>query len=871
MKKRKLLSTIVLTSFLIAGAYFILLDVNSPQTKEEKDTRSVRTSGAGKSLDIWSFERSYPNNDIPTSRFLAAFEEKRLKEQNKSTRLPGQWESLGPENIGGRTLALAFHPTDPDIIFAGSASGGLWKTTTQGVGRFAWEYVPTGFPILGVASIAIDQNDPDIILIGTGETYGSPFAEPGTISRVTRGTYGVGILKSTDGGDTWTQVLTFPMNQLKGVHDIEINPQNSLEIFATATDGLFRSLDGGNNWTLVFSPVNVRDVEIDPNDGNIIYLTQGNLNTAMVPQGNGIFKSIDKGNNFTELVDPGLLTLWDGMAKLTIDPVNSNILYASIQEAFATGTTSGGIFKSSDAGSTWTRINGQNIAQFQGWYSHDVAVNPANPSEIMAAGINVWKSTDTGSNFVQKSTNSWSFEQISVQTPEGGPDYVHSDVHGIYYHPLVPNKVFFASDGGVFSSIDGGETFVTHNGGLQTSQFYADMGSSTTSSGLIIAGAQDNATYIYKGTPSWYRVIGGDGMSAAVRPDDDQTIFGSFQNLGIQKSTDQGDTFINSQPLLGNEGRAFSAPYVIAPTNNDIMYAGATFLWKNVVGGTSADWAPTSAQAVDGTNFIVKIAVSPLNPDVVVLATAPDPFFGSGTPKIFKSSDGGQNFTDITAGLPNRVCKDIEFDPSDDSIVYTTFSGFGTGHVFKTTDFGTNWSAIDTGLPDVPTNTIAIDPMNVDDVYVGNDLGVYYSDNGGTSWEVFSDFLPEAVMIYDLNTSSPNRKLRIATHGHGIWQRSFVNDALSVSDFNETQNSFIMYPNPANDFVNINIDSNSPFVDGNLEVFTNLGQIVTNTNVNSIKSLSNEIKLNLSGFAAGTYFVRLTSGENSVTRQLIIE
>ncbi len=180
---------------------------------------------------------------------------------NRSISIEGEWESLGPKNIGGRTLSLAFHPTDESIMYAGSASGGLWKTTSKGFGEDAWEKVPTGFPVLGVATIAINQSNPDIIIIGTGETYGEGFAEPGTVNRLTRGTYGIGILKSSDGGNNWEHVLQFNEEDIKGVQDIEINPQNPEEMYAATTDGVYQSLDGGDTWSLIFTQSNCIDIE----------------------------------------------------------------------------------------------------------------------------------------------------------------------------------------------------------------------------------------------------------------------------------------------------------------------------------------------------------------------------------------------------------------------------------------------------------------------------------------------------------------------------------------------------------------------------------------------------------------------------------
>lgn len=859
---------------LCVGALLLFTGIPGDNTAEESHSYEhykATTSGAGESMDMWAFERAYPNDDIPVSRYALAFEEQKRLTAQRSYSVDGEWESMGPENIGGRILCLAFHPTDEDVIFAGSASGGLWKTTSQGVGRDAWEQVPTGFPVLGVGAIAIDQNDADVMYIGTGETYGVSIAEPGIVNRLTRGTYGIGILKTIDGGASWTHVLQFDADAIKGVQDIEISNQNSNEIFAATTDGVYRSLDAGANWSLVFTQPNCIDVEIDPTDGDVIYVSQGNFNFGLDPTLSGLFKSTNKGNTFSELLDPGLLTAWSGNAKLTIDPGNANTIYASIQVGwFNTGaTTPAGVFRSTNGGSTWANINNQNIAFWQGWYSHDIAINPNNTSEIINVGLDAWKSTNTGNTFTQKSVwQNWDFGQILVDVPEGGPDYVHADIHAVYYHPLVNDKVFFATDGGVFSSDDGGETFVTHNGGLQTTQFYANMGSSASDPNFCIGGTQDNASYIWRGDPSWWRVIGGDGMSASVRQDDDDIVFGSAQGLNIFKSVNNGNTFVGRAPtLVANDFTAFSAPYEIAPSDNDIMYAGATFLYKST--DAAENWAAISPQAVDGTNMILKIAVSHQDPDVLYLTTAPDPFSGTIPPKVLKSEDGGLSFSTMS-GLPDRLCKDIEFDPLNDLVAYAVFSGFGTDHVYRTTNGGTTWSAIDNGLADVPTNTILIDPLNTDNLYLGNDLGVFFSDDSGTTWQDFNDLLPEATIAMDLNMSSAARKVRVATHGHGMYQRDFVNDPLAVNDL-ELTTAITLYPNPASEQVYIDIPLSEAMDKVVVEVFNVLGQHLVTLHDDELPSGSNTITWNeLQRVEAGVYFIRIQTNKGRISKSFIV-
>ena len=587
-------------------------------TPQDQQQEAPRTSGAGIALSEWAFERAYPNENLPMDQFLQGFETHKALLANGAQRQNGDWESLGPENIGGRTLCLAFHPNDEDIIFAGSASGGLWKTTTQGVGRFAWEPIPTGFPVLGVASIAIHPGNPNVMMIGTGETYAVGYAEPGTVNRLTRGSYGIGILRSEDGGASWNHVLEFAQDEIKGVQDLEFNPSNPGEVYAATTDGVYQSLDSGQSWDLIHPVANAIDIEIDPTDGDILYVSQGNLNFNQDPSLVGIYKSVDKGASFTELSDPVLPSSWSGNAKLTLDPSNSSVIYASIQNWFEqSSTTPLGVFKSEDGGASWTHLNDQNVALWQGWYSHDLAVNPENPNELQYVGINTWVSTDGGQDFDQWSGNTWTMGEVPVGIPEGGDNYVHSDVHGVYYHPI-NNKVFFASDGGVFVSDDGFMPFTTLNGGLQTTQFYADMGSSATNPNFAIGGTQDNASYVYRGNPSWWRVIGGDGMSAAVNQEDDQIVFGSSQRLNIRRSTNGGFNYASVSPfLVSGDFTAFSAPYELAPSDQNIAYAGGTYVYKATDGvQNGGSWSAVSNGPVD-SNPIIKIAIAPDNPDLL--------------------------------------------------------------------------------------------------------------------------------------------------------------------------------------------------------------------------------------------------------------
>lgn len=842
------MKTFTISSLLLLVAFiFSCNSSNAPIPLHE-----LSQSGAGYAMDQWAFTRAYPSGKIPTEEFEQAFWQKEA-EINFRGPEDNNWEALGPKNIGGRTLCLAFHPTDTSIIYVGSASGGLWKTTTNGRGVNAWERVPTGFPALAVSAIEIDPNNPDVMYIGTGEVY-SAFGSsaPGIVNRFTRGSYGIGILKTIDGGTTWQKIMDWEYNDLKGVQDLALNPLNPNTIFAATTDALFRSEDAGETWTAVNNVIMATDVLINPADTNIIFVAHGNLDVNVTGY-TGIYRSTNGGDSFTELTN-GLPANFTGKTLLDISPSDTDILYASIQNFSANGnTTPHGIFKTEDGGDTWAQVNNQNVALWQGWYSHDIAVKPDDPNTIIHTGVDVYKSTSGGQNLTQKTIWSlWQFGQVPVGGPEGPFNYVHGDIHRAYYHPQFHNQVYLVSDGGLFVSEDNGESWEGRNGGYQTAQFYANFGNSTTDSLLAIGGMQDNSTAIYVGDDAWIRVLGGDGMSAAINPENDSIMYGSSQLLGLNRSTNRGQNFFNSTAGIPNEPRAFNSPFEIAPSSPNIMYAGTVRLFKSINQGIL--WFATTANTLDGNNVIINMAVSPSDASLVYLATAPDSFFPESPAKLFKTTDGGATFTQLS-GLPNRIISDIAFDPIDNNIIYVTLSGFNTDHVFKSTDGGENWTSIDNGLPNVPTNSIVVDPEFPQGLYIGNDIGVYFSPDGGDNWELYSGDLPDAIMVIHLSLSESNRKLRVATHGNGVYQADLVDLTVGTDpDVDQLEVKLQQnYPNPVKSFTAIEFE---------LSEAAQVSLILYNASGEEIQQLANnfylagrhQLEINLSKLPAGVYY-----------------
>ena len=227
---------------------FALLTTCSRTPKGGADKDEHSPSEAGAAFKMWGMARTFPDGHFYTEKYAEAMAQMRLAAQMRGER-SNTWEAIGPKNIGGRTLYLAVNPLDTNILWAGSASGGLWKSTTAGRGETAWERVETGFPVLGVSAIALDPSDPNIVYAGTGEVYNLENSTPNVAIRTTRGTYGIGILKSTDGGATWAKSLDWSYGDLRGVQDIKINPLRPATVYAATTEGLLR-----RRWDVIYPP-----------------------------------------------------------------------------------------------------------------------------------------------------------------------------------------------------------------------------------------------------------------------------------------------------------------------------------------------------------------------------------------------------------------------------------------------------------------------------------------------------------------------------------------------------------------------------------------------------------------------------------------
>lgn len=876
MKQAIYLFTVIL-AFISLSIYIHLNHLGvGGQSKEKKKG----ASGAMESLQWMSQIRAFPDVDIPHDKFYKAFEysSSELTQLNDNPG-SGSWTCIGPNNIGGRSNAIAIHPVDTSIVFIGSASGGLWKSTTGGIGASAWTIVNTGFPSSAVSAIAIDPANPNVMYIGTGENYGYQYSNYGLDIRVTRGMYGIGILKTTNAGTTWTKALDWSYSNQRGVWDVIINPKRTNTIYAATTEGVYKSINAGSSWTQVLNYKMAMDLLINPVDTNILYASVGNL-SSYVPNANvGIYKTTNAGLNWTKL--SGGLPTWTGKAMLEMYKGNPNYIYAHIANDPSTNTYVG-YYKSTNGGANWTVGSTSVPSGNQGWYNQGHIVKTNDPNAILVGTINVEKSTNGGTSFSTKSSwNSWNSGATPPGQPEGPSNFVHADVHFFATNPKDPNKIYIAADGGLYRTNDFGETFYSCNGGYVTSQFYASLGNSYLDSVFCLGGMQDNRSAFYQGTTAWYKTFSGDGTCSQVNSQNTNICYTAYHNGYLSKSTNKGVSWNASvssppgaYPTSGYEANyCFNMPYVCCVSNPNVLYAGGSSMYKSTNAGSSwtLQYSFTDQKALS-------IAVSSTSTDTAYVGVLPTTSILIAA--IYRTTNGGTTWTwtDISGGIvPNRYPTRIHVNQYKSKEVYVTFGGFGTAHVIKSTNAGINWINITGNLPDVPTQSVVVDPVYPQNVYVGNDLGVYVTTNGGTNWYEYRTGMPYA-LVFDLTIVKVSRKLRATTHGNGIWERKLVSNPIAVqNNSTEIPKEYKLYqnfPNPFNPVTTIEFDI--PATNGKtgfvkIEIYDMLGKIISTLVNENLSTGSFSVNYDASSLATGAYiYSLLVNNEQIATKRMVL-
>lgn len=689
----------------------------------------------------WVFfeERAYPNNFIPDGAYLNSFLEKQqMKENSLNRRDDIVWTSLGPTpgfyfsygNISSRIVTAAYHPTNTDILYVGPANGGVWRTTNGGEN---WTPLSDNEPSLSMGALAIDPLNPNIIYAGTGEaTYsGASY-------------YGAGLLKTTDAGETWTNIRTGLPNSTY-FSRLHIRPNKNDELIAAlGNSGLYRSTNFGESWFQVLSG-RCDDVMYTPT-GDTVFV---------IGSGTGIRRSIDGGVTFQ--------TFSSGITLGTRNHFDLCLSNPAFMVAVTHSSSSVTVYRSTNYGINWTST-ASGLQGSQAWYDLYIKIHPKNPNYVFLGTIDCYRSTDGGINFTNI-TNGYS----------GGS--VHVDHHNLFFHPTDDNTIISLNDGGIWRSTNLGNTFQNLNAGLTLTQFYR-IASSPFNPSRILGGTQDNGTQQTFSAINWAAAFGGDGGEVCFNPFDQNFIIGETQNGGLRRTTNGGSTWVTATTgITTSEAVAWVAPIIHHPTISGTFYVARQRVYKSINNG--GNWTAISGN-VNGTSAIREMAISFTNPDLL---------YATSSSRVYRSLDGGVNWELKSTGLPNKTASSIYVHPENQDIAFVTFLGFGGSKVYKTTNKGESWISINGNLPDTPTSDILIYPFNPDHVYfLATDIGVFLTEDGGTTWTDIDNGLPNTV-IKHLDYSLLTNTLRAGTHGRGVYEAYIgINVPVELTSFNLFEN-----------------------------------------------------------------------------------
>jgi uncharacterized protein (TIGR03437 family) len=688
----------------------------------------------------------------------------------------GQWTSIGPTAVNGgngvawsgRVTALAVDQHNANVVFLGAADGGVWKTTDGGN---TWTALTDSQPSMAVGSIAIDPQNSSVVYVGTGEANNcSPCY------------YGAGLLKSTDGGATWTNIMA-PFADSTGragkIASIAVSPVNSQLLLAAVNatlpayqggnlsipSGIYRSTDAGATWSVVagaghpgshvlFNPVNPTQA---------FATVSGAYGTQAPSTALGVFVSNDSGVTWTASNGAGSNVIplaGAGRIDLALAPSSPQVLFAAVSNANATAGNLLGLYKSTDGGANWSQLtNTPDYCVNQCWYDNVLAVDPTNPSIVFAGGIyNLWRSMDGGQN--------WS----SITNGSNGQT-LHVDHHALAF-AAGATRLYDGNDGGVWSTSTpeaASIAWTNLNSTLTITQFYPSLSINPGNLNIAFGGAQDNGTETYSGNLAWQYTTCGDGGWTAIDPSQTSTIYASCQNIMIEKSTTGGAGWsLVSNEISQNDRSAFIPPLVMDPSNPLRLYFGTYRLWQTSDG--AGGWAAVSDDLTAGGD-VRAIAVAPSDPQTVYSGSSDGEVWVT---RLVDARDFS-TYVNRSAGLPGRFVTQICVDPTAATTAYVAYSGFTglapgdtQGHVFRTLDGGATWLDISGNLPNVPVNDMVLDPDLPGTIYVATDVGVFVTGNTGVSWTVLGAGLPRVVVI-GMRLHRATRTLRVATHGRGMW------------------------------------------------------------------------------------------------------
>jgi photosystem II stability/assembly factor-like uncharacterized protein len=687
------------------------------------------------------------------------------------------WTAIGPAAIGsgssavsGRVTALAADPTTAGVYYLGSAGGGVWKSIDAGV---TWTPLTDTQTVLFIGALAVAPSSPSTLYAGTGEA-----------NNALDSNYGRGILKSTDGGTTWS-LESGPFIR-QAISRIVVDPANANIVYAAVSPysvnnglapsqgagGVYKSSDGGLTWTNTTSGIaNLHgydafsDLVLDPSNDQTLYTAVGCYRGDTA---NGIYKSTDGGATWAPAGNaPQGITL--GRIALALAPSSPQTLYASIANP-VTGQLLG-LWKTTDGGNTWSPLATTpnylgGVGKGQGWYDTTLIVDPGNAAIVYAGG----SSAGGSPGFIQSTDGGNTWTNIQIGANGTG---IHTGDHALAFDAT--GKLLDGNDGGVWrldNAAPGSTQWTDLNSNLQLTAFNS-IALDPQSLDVAYGGSQGNGTEQFAGSSVWTQVLAGNGGFVRVDPTNPSTVYAELTGTSLVRSDDGGSTWSSVHAGISGPADTYE-PYTIDPSNSSRLVLGTNRVWETTNKGAS--WSPLSTPLVNGWTTsapIDALAIAPSDPNTIYATTGgdaagPDPNHNH----VFVTHNDGASWTAIDIPGFNDHFASIAVDPSNSAIaiiVRDRFTGVPGGHVFSTTNGGVSWTDISLTLPDTPTYAIAQDNRSGTIVYVGTDTGVFATTNGGTHWVRVKSGMPNA-QVRELEALPQYNVLAAGTHGRGLFE-----------------------------------------------------------------------------------------------------
>lgn len=698
------------------------------------------------------------------------------------------YREIGPTRQSGRFVDFAVVKQDYATFYAATGSGGLWKTVNNGI---SFEPIFDFEDVISIGDVAVAPTNPDIVWVGTGEANNS------------RSTYwGDGVYKSTDAGKTW---VNMGLKESHHIGRIIIHPQNPDIVYVAALGhlysenaerGLYKSTDGGKTWDLILKikdhgkNIGVVDVSMDPSNPEIlIAATYDKVRRAWTfnPGGPGsrLYKTTDGGETWKKL-EEGLPAGMLGRIGLDISVSNPNVVYANIENCNipdvsddvrykellegrpASGSMVGDeVYRSDDKGETWRKVSpdGEEIGGGPAYYYQQVRINPTDEDHVYIIGIRMWETKDGG--------ETW-----------GRPFRFGGDNHAMWIDPTNPKHMLLGYDHGMGISYDAGENWY-HPDNLPLAQFYA-VGFDMEFPYNVYGGLQDNGSVKGPSTKKdggnilfedWKNVGGGDGMYNEVDPNNSRWLYNESQ-FGPLTRIDQL-TGERKSIACRERGLRFNwnAPIVISPHNSNVIYHGSNKLLKSAFRGekwevVSPDLTTADSAKIIGTGNIQYCTITSISESPVVEGVI---WVGTDDGNVQVTKDGGKTWSLVNKnikGNPGYWVSRVEASHFDPATAYVTYTGYRRDDfkpfIYKTADYGETWTSIASNLPDEPINVVREDIINKNLLFVGTEMHVFVSIDGGKVWTKMKGDMPTNA-VYDMKIHPREKELLVATHGRGIF------------------------------------------------------------------------------------------------------